>query len=295
MSALALTISGGMILLVLGAFVCNKWGFRSFFGIVPALIASFWIAGAYVDIFSFLILSLVIGCITGFSFRFAKSLQFLLLLSSVLVFLVSYAHYYYMYGSRNIDIIGETKTQLTEMIRSTASSTVEADKSIDFLNQSASILKKIMPYYYFLNGLFMTMVGYLLLRMTLFRERFGYFIQGVEKFRVNDFLIFVLIAGIVAVALTIRKNGVIFWAAMNVLLTVGTLYLVQSFGIIKHLLLRKKLPTVILPVIVVTALFLGMYVSVVTAFILTGIGVLDLWADFRGFTAKPTGPTDEDI
>jgi uncharacterized protein YybS (DUF2232 family) len=295
MSALAFTISGGMTLLILGAFSCNKWGFRAFFGIVPAVIASFWFASAYIDIFLFLILSLVIGCITGFAFRFTKSLQFLLLLSSVLVFLVSYAHYYYMYGSRNIDIIGETKTQLTEMIRSTASSTVEADKSIEFLDQSVSILKKIMPYYYFLNGLFMTMVGYLLLRIILFRERFGYSIQGIEKFRLNDFLIFVLIAGIGAVALSIRKNSVIFWVSMNVLLTVGTLYLVQSFGIIKHMLLKKKFPLIILPIIVVTALFLGMYVSVVTAFILTGIGVLDLWADFRGFTAKPTGPTDEDI
>jgi uncharacterized protein YybS (DUF2232 family) len=295
MPALALTISGGMTLLILGAFSCNKWGFRSFFVIVPALIASLFFASAHFDIFSFLILALVIGSITGFSFRFAKSLQFLLLLSSVLVFLISYAHYYYMYGSRNIDIIGETKTQLTEMIRSTATSTVEADKSIDFLNQSVSILKKIMPYYYFLNGMFMTMIGYLILRMVLFRERFGYSIQGIEKFKLNDFLIFILIAGIGAVAFSVKKNNFVFWIAMNVLLTVGTLYVVQAFGIIKHLLLKKKLPTIILPTIIVIALFMGMYVSVVTAFILAGIGVLDLWADFRGFTAKPTGPTDEDI
>jgi hypothetical protein len=295
MSALALAISGGMTFLVLGAFLCNKWGFRSFFGLIPAISALLYFASARFDIFSFLILSLIIGCITGLSFRFAKSLQFLMLLSSFLVFIFSYSHYYYVYGSRNIDIIGESKAQLTEMIRSTASSTAEADKSIDFLNQSVSILIKIMPYYYFLNALFMTMIGYLLLRMILFRERSGYSIQGIEKFRLNDFLIFVLIASIGAVAFSIKKNGNVFWASLNVLLTVGTLYLVQAFGIIKHLLLKKKLPTIILPSIVMIAVFMGMYVSVVTAFILAGIGVLDLWADFRGFTAKPTGPTDEDI
>ncbi|MEE9259240.1 MAG: YybS family protein [Nitrospinaceae bacterium] len=97
-----------------------------------------------------------------------------------------------------------------------------------------------------------------------------------------DQMIWALILSGTAVYLTDAPPGVI---GMNVLIVVGMIYFFQGLAIIKHFLEARKVPAffqvLLLLLIFIQPLLIGLVV---------GLGVFDLWVDFRKLKAPPETP-----
>ena len=79
----------------------------------------------------------------------------------------------------------------------------------------------------------------------------------------------------------------VYTISVNGLLMLVTLYFIQSIGIIRHFLIRKKLPLIILPLGLGLTIMYDPRFFLIVALILAGLGLLDVWTDFRGFD-RPT-------
>ena len=72
--------------------------------------------------------------------------------------------------------------------------------------------------------------------------------------------------------------------SLNALLITSMLYFIQALGVIKFFLSRRGLPVIIIPGVLFLIVFLGIPAAVLTGILLTGMGVLDMWVDFRKLT-----------
>ena len=106
--------------------------------------------------------------------------------------------------------------------------------------------------------------------------------KSLEYYRMNDYLIFLFI-GFWALFLILDSDlsPQINILSLNIALMLSILYAIQALGIIKFFLIRKGLPVFLLPVLVVSLIMLGIPAFTFAAILLTGLGTLDLWADFR--------------
>jgi hypothetical protein len=112
-------------------------------------------------------------------------------------------------------------------------------------------------------------------------RKFGGEVKALEFFKVNEFIIFILIAGWgVFIMFDKIQYPVITIIALNTGLAASVLYTIQAMGIIKFFIMKRKLPVIILPLIIIT-LSLVPIVFIFVMTMLTGIGILDLWGDFR--------------
>ena len=69
--------------------------------------------------------------------------------------------------------------------------------------------------------------------------------------------------------------------SLNIALGISALYAIQALGIIKFYLIRRGLPVFLLPLLIISIILLGISAFIFAATLLTGVGTLDLWADFR--------------
>jgi len=105
---------------------------------------------------------------------------------------------------------------------------------------------------------------------------------GLEFFQLHDYFIYALILGWLAVLLVDKSEyAIIYITGLNIALIFSILYLIQSLGIVKYFLIQKGLPLFIIPVTLITILFLGLKVTLFISIILSSVGAIDFWADFR--------------
>jgi hypothetical protein len=109
--------------------------------------------------------------------------------------------------------------------------------------------------------------------------------KSLEYFRMNDYLIFLFI-GSWAFFLILDSDlaTLINIVSLNIALMLSILYAIQALGIAKFFLIRRGLPLFLLPLLVVSLMMLGIPAFTFVAILLTGLGTLDLWADFRKLT-----------
>ncbi len=107
-------------------------------------------------------------------------------------------------------------------------------------------------------------------------------IRGLEFFRLNDFAIFVLIAGwAMYLFVDPTLSRIVSAAGFNIGMVTLTLYFVQALGVIKFMILKKGWSGYLLPALLLGVVFTGPPGMVLAIIILSGLGTLDLWADFR--------------
>ena len=231
----------------------------------------------------------VIGAAAGFSFRLNRTFQFYLLLTSLSLTIIFSLNYYFLMNYKNIDILSKSKDAFMEIVKG-ADSLSEANKKdlISKLDDSLDILKDVIPFSYFINSLFLSLFSIYFLKFFFIRKYAEKIIkiEGIEKFRIKDYCIFVLIGGWATVLLIdSSKYHLPYIIGLNTALILSVLYVIQAFGIIKYFLAKKSLPTMLLPVFIITILFFGIEYILFAMVILSSLGAIDFWADFRKLNA----------
>jgi hypothetical protein len=142
-------------------------------------------------------------------------------------------------------------------------------------------VRDMLPFITFIYSLLIGSLSFFFLK-KFFLKKDGERMKALEFFKMNDYIIFALIGSwALFLILDSTSNPVSSIVSLNIALMLSVLYAVQAIGIAKFFLIRKGLPVFILPVLIFLVILLGASAFMFTAILLTGIGTLDLWADFR--------------
>jgi hypothetical protein len=270
------------LLCVLGSsFLSFKWRFKALFVQAPLGLAAF-IVGYFLDNALFFAAPIFLGAFAGYTLEAGKSLQFFVLISAFITSLLYTGNFYYLKEVKNIDMMQTAKEIMTETFNASDLSNEKKTEMTASLNQIMSITKKIIPFSTFIYSLFFSFLTFFVVKVFLSKLKDLSKIKGIESFKVHDYTVFILIAGIAVILYFDAKiNPVIFIIGLNAVLITATLYFLQAMGIIGFFLAKKGFPLYIIPVFIGLILFAGMGVVIFTTIIFAGLGTLDLWADFR--------------
>jgi hypothetical protein len=106
--------------------------------------------------------------------------------------------------------------------------------------------------------------------------------KGLEYFRMDDRLIYVLIAGWAAFLMVDKTRfHTLNMAALNTALIFSFLYIVQAMGIIKFFAMKKNIPVWVIPLGALMLISLFAQLLLFFAVMLASLGAIDFWADFR--------------
>lgn len=256
--------------------------------IIGAMTAGFFFIGRSVIDLPLIIAPLMMGIIGGYTFKKEKSLEFFLLAASFSLAVLFSSLFYYMMFYENVDFMGMLRGEMVKFLDAArAPEDIRGQILADFDGSKDDLVARL-PFSAFLNSLAMAGIGYAVIKRFLARlagVRAG---AGLESFRLNDYFIFTVIAGL-AVYLLIDKSDhqMLHSAGLNALLIASSLYFVQALGVVKFLLIKRGVPRYILPLGIFTILIAGIWMALFMFIILAGLGALDVWADFRKMiTAK---------
>ncbi len=292
MESFILTVAGGLSLLLCGTWACRRWGFYALPGAVLVLAA---IVAVYLtDHYALTTLTgaLIIGCVSGFMIRYGRSIQFLLLVSSCALAFTGTGHYYYLLHFKKVDIVTENNVQMKQVVANLK--IPDADKAYwnGLIDDSTDMNRKTIPFRYLFQGVMWTVIGFFVIRFAFRKKPFLF--AGIDRFRLNDYFIVPLIASIGVFAVTMKRQNTVHEIAFNAILMIGFFYMIQGMGIVKHFLITKRFPTMLLPALVVLVFIVGQEIAFAMMICFAGFGALDLWADFRGFTKKSV-PGGDDV
>jgi hypothetical protein len=290
---LVLIVVTGIAALFIAGYASVKWGIKSLSVFAPVCVLCVIGTSYSYDLSMMLFTSIVTGAVTGLSFKYMKSAGFVILISTVLISAVATANYYYLSSVKHIDLMKIDKAELQRTISEKVSNSVEAEMAMTAITDAFAYVEKLMPAYLFFRALVAAGIGYMILGPWILRKNRVKPIKGFEFFKLNEHVIFILIAAIAATVFTLKKGNAFHWFSMNVLLVFGSLYMMQSIGIIKHFVIKHRVPVIIIPFLLLGFLFLGKF-AVVAAVLLAGIGALDVWVDFRNLSGKRQTPSDKD-
>jgi len=289
----------GVILTISVAVIFYRFGWISAVFFVALSIVLLFLKG-YEDIFTFYILPLIAGIIGGYCFKKGLGLDFYITVSSLLFAVSVTADYHILKYVKEYDFIDhsvvgtvllleENKVKMGQVFDQYNVS--EGDKKnflesidtyIDILNDRkwVQFAKDMLPFAAFFYSILLTGFSFFLMK-KFFMKKFGEKVKALEFFKVNEFVIFILIAGWgIFIMIDKVQYPVITVIALNAGLAASALYTIQAIGIMKFFIMKRKMPVIILPLLIIT-LSLVPIVFIFVMTMLTGIGILDLWGDFR--------------
>ena len=289
----------GVILTISIAFIFYRFGWVSTVCFILLSIVPFFFKG-YEDIFSFYVLPLIAGTIGGYCFKKGLGLDFFITVSSLLFAVSITANYHILKHVKEYDFIDHSMVETVQLLKENKIkmeqtfdqyNISENDKKnflesidvyIDILNDRkwVQFAKDMLPFAAFFYSILLTGFSFFLMK-KFFMKKFGEGVKALELFRVNEFVIFILIAGWgIFIMIDNVQYPVITVTALNIALSASVLYTIQAIGIVKFFIMKRGLPVVILPLLIITLLFVPIVFVFVMA-MLTGVGILDLWGDFR--------------
>jgi hypothetical protein len=289
----------GVILTISVAFIFYRFGWISTVFFIVLSIVPFFFKG-YEDIFTFYILPLIAGTLGGYCFKKGLGLDFFITVSSLLFAIAVTADYHILKYVKEYDFIDHSVVETVQLLNENKIkmgqvfdqyNVSEGDKKIFFESIDAYIdilndrkwvqfAKDMLPFAAFFYSILLTGFSFFLMK-KFFMKKFGEEVKALEFFRVNEFIIFILIAGWgVFIMIDKGQYPVITIIALNSGLAASVLYTIQALGIMKFFIMKRKLPVIILPFIIIT-LSLVPIVFIFVMTMLTGVGILDLWGDFR--------------
>jgi len=296
----ALFYIAGVILTICSAFIFYRWGWISLVLFAPAAVIPVAIGG-HADGLSLYTLPLITGTAGGYCFKKSSGLDFFITVSAVLFAIVFTADFYILKEVRGYDFVEKGKMEVIQMLEQSRGEmekvfeqykTPEDNRkklredfeiSIRILKDSkwVQLAKDMLPFTAFIYSVMVTGFSFLLMK-KIFMKKQGESVRSLELFRINDYSIFSLIAGW-GVFMLLDKNRfqVISVIALNVALAASVLYIIQALGILKFFIIKKGMPVILLPLLILTLLLLGPSILMFALIVLIGIGTLDLWGDFR--------------
>jgi len=243
------------------------------------------------DSLHLIITFIIVGASAGYTFRISKKLVYFIFISSLSLTLIFSFNHYYLKNFKNTDLLMNSKETLLGLLKENNISDIEKKQIIQRMDETLDLVKYVVPFAYFLNAFFLSLAGLYFLKYIFRKLNINKIeennsnialIDGIERFKIKEYLIFVYIAGWFVVLLVDRtKYDYIYITGLNVALVLSCFYLIQAFGIMKYMLAKKNIPFSLLPAVIFAFLFLGMEYFFFILIILSSIGVIDFWVDFR--------------
>ncbi len=235
------------------------------------------------DVIALVFVPFAVGSLCGFVFKNNKSMQFYIVVATVIVTSILLANYYYQLLYLKKDVLGMAKEMFSGLPYFKEGSPEDQANFNRVLEQTYDTFKVVYPFIFFINAFFWSMAGFAVNKIVVqFYTKTKITLKGIEFFKLSDYLIFMVIT---ATAIVFFAKDYIpykaYYVFTNVLLITIFFYFIQSIGIAKFFIKMKKLPFSIIPFTILLALFFGVTVFSFFMIIMTGFGILDLWADFR--------------
>ncbi|HOH37108.1 MAG TPA: DUF2232 domain-containing protein [Spirochaetota bacterium] len=265
-----------------------KMGKYSALWLLPLSVLMIYFSIGYIDILVINLSALAIGSITGFAYRSKRSVQFIVLTSVFLVFGIFAADYLYETNYMGASLANEAKTAVQSFLDS---GRIDDKQKAEFAEQYKfvmEIMKDLVPFMIFVSALMISFAGFSILDLIFKRIlKAENSIKGIENFKVNEWLVFVVIFSIALIVFDKEGN---FYPAKtvgkNILLVMTVVYFIQSLGILKFVLMKKRIPVFIMPLFLLGMAIFSFQVFGFVVMFLAGIGLLDIWADFRKFSPE---------
>ncbi|HPJ14043.1 MAG TPA: DUF2232 domain-containing protein [Spirochaetota bacterium] len=265
-----------------------KMGKYSALWLLPLSVLMIYFSIGYIDILVINLSALAIGSITGFAYRSKRSVQFIVLTSVFLVFGIFAADYLYETNYMGASLANEAETAVQSFLDS---GRIDDKQKAEFAEQYKfvmEIMKDLVPFMIFVSALMISFAGFSILDLIFKRIlKAENSIKGIENFKVNEWLVFVVIFSIALIVFDKEGN---FYPAKtvgkNILLVMTVVYFIQSLGIIKFVLMKKRIPVFIMPLFLLGMAIFSFQVFGFVVMFLAGIGLLDIWADFRKFSPE---------
>ncbi|HQL83495.1 MAG TPA: DUF2232 domain-containing protein, partial [Spirochaetota bacterium] len=277
---------GGLMLMIGCAFLYYRLEWKALI-LCAALPAVTVAATGRISDMPLMVAPVLMGCLGGFTFKKGKSLEFFLITASVSMALIFTAVFYYLMLYENVDFIGMLRIEMVKILGATgAPEDIKAEMLAEFDGSRNDMIARV-PFSAFAYSLAMAGIGFAIIRRFFGRMMGIVPGAGLEMFRLHDFFIFVLIAGLALFLLIDKSNyPVLHSAGLNIALVAALLYFTQALGVVKFLLMRRGVPGYVLPLAVAGMLIMGMWVAMFMLVMLSGVGALDVWADFRKLAHK---------
>ncbi len=229
----------------------------------------------------------LIGCTAGYALKRGKTFGFYLVIVSCSLTVIFTGFFYYMMVYQSVDFIGMLREEMLKFLTTAGAPDDIRNQMLSEFDGSRDDIVARVPFSAFLNSMLLASVGYHLIRWALSRAGLEVRGPGLESFRLNDYFIFALIAGL-AVFLLIDKTDypVLHSGGSNAVFMAALLYFVQGLGVIKFILMKRGIPGYVLPLAVSAILIAGIWIALFLFILLAGFGALDVWADFRKLLSR---------
>lgn len=261
-----------------------KWGWRSVGVMIPLAMPGVLLYRLSIEYFPALIAATAIGVLAGYSMREKRSFQFYLVSASLAVGLILSVNYYTLKLGKGIDLMEESRTQFMEYINRAE---IPEEKKLELrssFDAAGVLIRAVVPFSYFLNGLLFAAIAYAVARffLKLFADRDAGCGRGIEYFRLNDYLIYALIAGWLGVMLidAVRFSW-LHTISLNIALIFTVLYVIQAWGIAKFFIMKKGFSFTLVAGVLIGIVLLFNEALIFILVIMASIGAIDFWADFR--------------
>lgn len=275
-----------LILITGSAFLFYKWGWKASAIAIPIIVYcafNYNKADTLVEIIN-LIPPLVIGGAGGYIFKTGKPVEFFLIISTLSLAIVFSGNFYYMKASQGQNFLESSKKEVVKLLDAYKVPEEQKKEIEEDLERWAPLAGAIIPFSSVLYALLFSGLGYICIRIFFIKIMKKDPIPGLEFFHLNDYFIFLLIAGWLSFILIDQEQfPLLYIISLNTALITSLAYIIQAIGVIKFLLIKRGLPAKILPVVIILTLLMGIEISLFIAIILLGVGAFDLWADFRKF------------
>ena len=297
--SLILLISG-VLLAISSVLIFFRLGAVSLIVFVPVAFMPVFFS-SYSASLSLFLVPLIFGTAGGYCLKNSKGLDIYLSVSAIAFAFLFTGDYYLIKNIHDYDMIKAAGQNIVEQMERTEPELEKVFQQYNTPEESREKLKEdfkttlmllqdrkwiqfvrdMLPFITFLYSLLIGALSFFFLK-KFFLKKDGDRMKALEFFKMNDYAIFALI-GTWALFLILDRPvyALTSIVSLNIALMLSVLYAVQAIGIAKFFLIRKGLPVFILPLLVISLIMLGASAFMFTAIILTGIGTLDLWADFR--------------
>ncbi len=270
-----------LALVLISAYAAWRWEWKAFIPAAVLVLIPFFL-NSNLDQALSLPMPILLGLFGGITVKKNYSLTVYLVSATVVMGALLTGQYYYMKNHLNIDVLQQSRILMEKRMESTQ---IPADQRTQ-MSKDFKAFEKIMqdkiPFLSFLQALIFTALSFYAVKLFLVRFHRTDHKKGLELFRLNDYFIFILIAGLAAFLLIDgEKYPMIRLIGLNAGLIISLLYVVQAAGIIKFILMKRNFPRYFKWAMLLFLLLAGIQILPFILTLLAGLGALDLWADFR--------------
>jgi uncharacterized protein YybS (DUF2232 family) len=267
-----------------------RYGKRFGIGVLAAAVVLFLLFAGEELAFIYLIFALMVSLLFGVLGRI-RVIEWLVLGTASMVFVVTAGFLLYVYGSWSA-IVQDLRASLAEHL----ATALRVHETMGFTQESIEAIKERMPaitetILQVLPGLVFVSLSLVVLLNVLFlcrrfpeRRPEWLSLDNLREWHAPEPLVWALIA--CGFSLFIPGVEFLQTAAINILLVIGACYFFQGLAIVAYFFQKSRVPYFLRMVTYVLIIFQQVFTLLVV-----GLGLFDLWGDFRRLKKKDLNPS----